>query len=37
MRIGSARALTMELNLGLEHDDLMPATDASVDQTEASC
>ncbi len=29
MRIGDARVLTMELNLGLEHDDVMPASDAS--------
>ncbi|MGO9916471.1 MAG: hypothetical protein ACLQIB_17475 [Isosphaeraceae bacterium] len=36
MIIGYARVSTTEQNLGLEHDDLKPAFDASVDQTEAS-
>jgi hypothetical protein len=35
MIIGYARVPTSEQNLGLEDDDLMPAFDASVDQTEA--
>jgi hypothetical protein len=33
--IGYARVSTTERNLGLEHDDLKPAFDASVDQTDA--
>jgi len=33
--IGYARDSTTEQNLGLEHDDLKPAFDASVDQTDA--
>jgi hypothetical protein len=32
---GYARVSTTEQNLGLKHDDLKPATDASVDLTEA--
>jgi DNA invertase Pin-like site-specific DNA recombinase len=35
MIIGYARVSTTEQNLGLEHDDLKPALDASVDQTDA--
>jgi len=35
MRIGDARVSTTEQNLGLWHDDLKPATDASVDVTAA--
>jgi DNA invertase Pin-like site-specific DNA recombinase len=35
MIIGYARVSTTEQNLGLEHDDLKPAFDASVDPTEA--
>jgi len=35
MIIGYARVSTTEQNLGLRHDDLKPAFDASVDQTEA--
>jgi DNA invertase Pin-like site-specific DNA recombinase len=35
MIIGYARVSTTEQNLGLEHDDLKPAFDASVDQTDA--
>jgi len=35
MIIGYARLSTTEQNLGLEHDDLKPAFDASVDETEA--
>jgi len=35
MIIGYARVSTTEQNLGLEHDDLKPAFDASVDLTEA--
>ncbi len=37
MIIGYARVSTTEQNLGLEDDDLKPAFDASVDQTEARC
>ena len=33
MIIGYARVSTTEQNLGLRHDDLKPAFDASVDQT----
>jgi hypothetical protein len=33
--IGYARVSTTEQNLGLEHDDLKPDFDASVDQTDA--
>jgi len=33
MTISYARVSTTEQNLGLEHDDLKPAFDASVDQT----
>ena len=33
MIIGYARVSTTEQNLGLDHDDLKPAFDASVDQT----
>jgi hypothetical protein len=36
MIIGYARVSTTEQNLGLRHDDLKPAFDASVDPTEAS-
>jgi hypothetical protein len=36
MIIGYARVSTKEQNLGLRHDDLKPAFDASVDQTEAA-
>jgi len=35
MRIGDARDSTTEQNLGLRHDDLKPAYDASVDVTDA--
>jgi hypothetical protein len=35
MNIGGARVSATEQNLGLQHDDLKPAFDASVDQTEA--
>jgi len=35
MIINNARVSTKEQNLGLEHDDLKPAFDASVDPTEA--
>jgi len=35
MIIGYARVSTTERNLGLQHDELKPAFDASVDQTEA--
>ena len=35
MRIGGARVSVTEQNLGLQHDDLKPAFDASVDQTNA--
>jgi hypothetical protein len=35
MIIGSATVWTTEQNLGLRHDDLKLAFDASVDQTEA--
>jgi DNA invertase Pin-like site-specific DNA recombinase len=35
MIIGYARFSTPEQNLGLRHDDLTPAFDASVDPTEA--
>ncbi len=35
MIIGYARVSTTEQNLGLGHDDLKPAFDGSVDQTEA--
>jgi hypothetical protein len=35
MIIGCARVSTTEPNLGLRRDDLTPAFDASVDQTEA--
>jgi hypothetical protein len=35
MIISYARVSTTEQNLGLRHDDLKPAFDASVDQTEA--
>jgi hypothetical protein len=35
MIIGYARVSTTEQNLGLRHDDLKPAFDASVDPTEA--
>jgi hypothetical protein len=35
MRIDDARVSTTEQNLGLQPDDLKPAYDASVDQTEA--
>jgi DNA invertase Pin-like site-specific DNA recombinase len=35
MIIGYARVSTTEQNLGLDHDDLKPAFDASVDPTEA--
>jgi hypothetical protein len=35
MRIDYAKASTTEQNLGLQHDDLEPALDASVDPTEA--
>jgi len=37
MIIGYARLSTTEHNLGLEHDDLKPAFDASVDPTDARC
>jgi hypothetical protein len=37
MRIGGGRVCATEQNLGLQHDDLKPAFDASVDQTEARC
>jgi hypothetical protein len=33
--IGYARVSTTEQNLGLQHDDLKPVFDASVDPTEA--
>jgi DNA invertase Pin-like site-specific DNA recombinase len=36
MIIGYGRVSTTEQNLGLRHDDVKPAFDASVDQTEAS-
>jgi hypothetical protein len=35
MIIGFARISTTEQNLGLDHDDLKPAFDASVDQADA--
>jgi hypothetical protein len=35
MIIGDARVSTTEQNLGLDHDDLKPAFDASVDPTDA--
>jgi DNA invertase Pin-like site-specific DNA recombinase len=35
--IGYARVSTTEQNLGLRHDELKPAFDAAVDQTEARC
>jgi hypothetical protein len=35
MIIGYARVSTTEQNLGLRHDDVKPAFDASVDHTEA--
>jgi hypothetical protein len=35
MIIGYARVSTTAQNLGLHHDDLKPAFDASVDQAEA--
>ena len=35
MIIGYARVSTTEQNLGLDHDDLKPAFDASVDPIEA--
>jgi hypothetical protein len=35
MIIGHARVSTTEQNLGLRNDDLKPAFDASVDQTDA--
>jgi hypothetical protein len=35
--IGYARVSTTEPNLGLRHDELKPAFDASVDQTDARC
>jgi DNA invertase Pin-like site-specific DNA recombinase len=35
MIIGYARVSTTEQNLGLRHDDLKPAFDASVDPTDA--
>jgi DNA invertase Pin-like site-specific DNA recombinase len=35
MIIGYARISTTEQNLGLDHDDVKPAFDASADQTEA--
>jgi hypothetical protein len=35
MVIGDAKVSTTEQNLGLEHDNLKPAFDASVDPTEA--
>ena len=35
MIIGYARVSTTEQNLGLDHDDLKPAFDASVDSTDA--
>jgi DNA invertase Pin-like site-specific DNA recombinase len=35
MIIGYARVSTTEQNLGLRHDDVKPAFDASVDPTEA--
>jgi len=35
MIIGYARVSTTEQNLGLRHDELKPAFDASVDQTDA--
>jgi hypothetical protein len=35
MIIGYARVSTTERNLGLQHDDLEPVFDASVDQTDA--
>jgi len=36
MRIGGARVSATEQNLGLQHDDLKPAFDASVGSTEAT-
>jgi hypothetical protein len=33
--VGYARVSTTERNLGLRHDELKPAFDASVDPTEA--
>ena len=35
--VGYTRVSTTERNLGLRHDDLKPAFDASVDQTDARC
>jgi DNA invertase Pin-like site-specific DNA recombinase len=35
MIIGYARVSTTEQNLGLRYDDVKPAFDASVDQTDA--
>jgi hypothetical protein len=37
MIIGYARVSTTEQNLGLQHDDLKPATDASVHVTNSHC
>ena len=36
MIISYARVSTTEQNLGLRHDDLKPASDTSVDQTDAT-
>jgi hypothetical protein len=35
MRIGGAKVSATEQSLGLQHDDLKPAFDASVDPTDA--
>jgi hypothetical protein len=35
MRIGGAKVSATEQSLELQHDDLKPAFDASVDQTDA--
>jgi hypothetical protein len=35
MRIGGEKVSATEQSLGLQHDDLKPAFDASVDYTEA--